>query len=162
MQEATVHCGKCGESLAEASSLAPDKRIPCPTCGSLGRRFDKSLAATIEPLTSMSLGRRFSKFLVATIEPLTSMQAVQRRPGVKRGGKILQLFTGADPSRDPKRPFKWVVKNQVIDWLNNRYKERIVAPDGTVLRDVDHPLTEHQGRGSAKRKTTDERPFIEP
>jgi len=86
---------------------------------------------------------------------MVSMQAVQRRPGFKRGGKILQLFTGADPSRDPSRPFKWVFKNQVIDWLNDRYKERVVAPDGTVLRDVDHPLTEHQGRGSAKRKATD-------
>jgi len=113
-------------------------------------------------MVSMSLGRRFGKFLVATIEPMTSMQAVQKRTGFKRGGKILELFTGAAPSRDLSRPFKWVFKNQVIDRLNNRYKERIVAPDGTVLRDVDHPLTEHQGRGSAKRKTTDERPFIEP
>ena len=135
MQETTVHCGKCGESLAEASSLAPDKRIPCPKCGFLGQRFGRSSAATIEPMTSV--------------------QAVQRRPGFKRGGKILQLFTGVDLNLDPNRPFKWVFKSQVIDWLNNRYKERIVAPDGTVLRDVDHPLTEHQGRGSAKRKTTD-------
>lgn len=46
----------------------------------------------------------------------------------------------------------WNRLRRVIDRENDRYVEKIEAPDGTVLRDVDEPLPEHRGHGSAKRQ----------
>jgi len=42
-----------------------------------------------------------------------------------------------------------------IDCAKGWYYERIVAPDGTVVREVSEGLTEHQGRGSARYRQTD-------
>jgi len=131
MQATTVHCGECGEPLVEASSLPADKRTPCPKCGSVRRH----MAATSE----------------SSIPIKTGQKMVQKRPGFPGGPKVLTVLTGAAPSRT----FGWVHLERVIDRLNNWYRERVVAPDGTVTRDVGHPLTEHRGRGSARRKTTD-------
>jgi hypothetical protein len=48
---------------------------------------------------------------------------------------------------------RFVRKTRLIDWVGNRYAEHVVDPrTGRVLRDVDHPLTEHVGRGSAKQR----------
>jgi hypothetical protein len=35
----TVACGKCGEGLNEPSDISPEKREPCPKCGSKTRVF---------------------------------------------------------------------------------------------------------------------------
>jgi restriction system protein len=35
----TVACNQCGTSLDEDSSIEPEKREPCPVCGSMARRF---------------------------------------------------------------------------------------------------------------------------
>lgn len=44
-------------------------------------------------------------------------------------------------------------KERIIDRKNNMYKERVVDSDtGSVIRDVEHPLSEHTGHGSAKHK----------
>ena len=48
-------------------------------------------------------------------------------------------------------------KERIIDRKNNSYKELVVNIDtGEVVRDVEHPLSEHIGYGSAKheKKTT--------
>ena len=43
-----------------------------------------------------------------------------------------------------------------IDTDRNRYYERIInKKTGEVVREVDEPLTEHTGRGSAKKKIGD-------
>lgn len=39
-----------------------------------------------------------------------------------------------------------------IDRAGNRYYERITDPHGNVVREVDEPLSEHRGRGSARRR----------
>jgi hypothetical protein len=47
---------------------------------------------------------------------------------------------------------RWMKLDQVIDRANNRYRKRVVDPEtGQIVRDVDEPLDEHRGRGSAKR-----------
>jgi hypothetical protein len=44
-------------------------------------------------------------------------------------------------------------KERIIDRKNNNYKELVVNTDtGEVVRDVEQPLSEHTGRGSAKHK----------
>ena len=48
-------------------------------------------------------------------------------------------------------------KERIIDRKNNSYKELVVNIDtGEVVRDVEHPLSDHKGYGSAKlnKKTT--------
>ena len=46
---------------------------------------------------------------------------------------------------------KFVEFHRIIDKENDRYYERIVDPDtGDVIREVDEPLSTHQGHGSAK------------
>jgi hypothetical protein len=42
-------------------------------------------------------------------------------------------------------------KERIVDRKANYYKELVVNVDtGEVVRDVEHPLSEHTGRGSAK------------
>jgi hypothetical protein len=44
-------------------------------------------------------------------------------------------------------------KERIFDRKNNLYKERVVNTDtGEVIREVEHPLSDHTGHGSAKRK----------
>lgn len=40
---------------------------------------------------------------------------------------------------------------RLVDKANDRYIEKVERIDG-VVRDIDEPLTEHQGRGSARQK----------
>ena len=46
---------------------------------------------------------------------------------------------------------RFVNYERIIDRKNNLYSERIVDPvTGEVLREIEEPLSEHIGRGSAK------------
>ncbi len=91
--------------------------------------------------------------------PLTaSLQIKHTRPGFdkgrkkKRGDVVAEVFTGVDQVRDPASLYPWVHKDQGIDRGQDMYKERIVAPDGTILRNVEESLSDHYGHGSAKFK----------
>jgi hypothetical protein len=42
-----VRCGNCKTLLAEPSDTPPEQRVPCPTCGSTARQFEKNLTATV-------------------------------------------------------------------------------------------------------------------
>ncbi len=43
--------------------------------------------------------------------------------------------------------------SQLVDHDNGRYVKKVVDPvTGDTLRDVDKPLSDHQGRGSAKQR----------
>lgn len=44
-------------------------------------------------------------------------------------------------------------RRPVVDRENKRYVERVMVPDGSIVRDVDEPLDEHLGRGSDKPRT---------
>jgi hypothetical protein len=52
-----IYCNECGVELDEASTLLPEQRSPCPSCGSLARRFEKTLRGSFfrlpgeEPVT---------------------------------------------------------------------------------------------------------------
>jgi len=44
-------------------------------------------------------------------------------------------------------------KERIIDRKNNHYKELVVNTDtGEIVRDIEQPLSDHTGRGSAKHK----------
>jgi hypothetical protein len=42
-----IFCSDCGAELAEAPTLLPDRRPPCPWCGSLARRFEQEITDTV-------------------------------------------------------------------------------------------------------------------
>ena len=45
---------------------------------------------------------------------------------------------------------KWMQVHQLVDRRGNRYVKKVEDPEtGEVLRDVDEPLTDHQGYGSS-------------
>jgi hypothetical protein len=45
---------------------------------------------------------------------------------------------------------EWRRVERTIDRKGNRYLERVMRPDGEIVREVDELLTEHTGRGSAR------------
>jgi hypothetical protein len=63
---------------------------------------------------------------------------------------FVETFSGADWSHRLQR---FVRKQRTLDRDNDRYVEKVVDPEtGEVLRDVEEPLSDHQGHGSAKAK----------
>jgi hypothetical protein len=48
-------CGKCGLPLDESPSTPPDKRRPCPRCGSKSRRFGVELHSTVKVTASLAM-----------------------------------------------------------------------------------------------------------
>jgi hypothetical protein len=50
---------------------------------------------------------------------------------------------------------KWIRRVQTIDRRGNRYRKLVEDPEtGAVVRDVDEPLTDHRGYGSARGSDT--------
>jgi len=65
-----------------------------------------------------------------------------------RGKPVVKEFQGDDEMKSEKR---WMKKTQIVDRENDRYRKLIVDPlTGAVIRDVDKPLSQHRGHGSAK------------
>ena len=126
----SVRCADCGRVLDEPPTPDPAVHEPCPDCGAtnraLARNAEDSLGGIHEQLRLVQKGKR---------------------PGV-HGRRLLEVKSGASRSADGT----WAEILQVVDRIRRRYRKRVVAEDGRVLRDVDVPLEEHQGDGSAKRK----------
>jgi hypothetical protein len=49
-------------------------------------------------------------------------------------------------------PTSGATSPRVVDREGDRYTERIVDAAGNVVRDVDEPLSNHRGHGTAKRR----------
>jgi hypothetical protein len=72
------------------------------------------------------------------------------RPKRKRLRK--QVIKGDEVQRSSGR---WMKKYRLIDRDEDRYQERIVDGEtGEVVHEVDEPLSQHQGHGSARRGRT--------
>ena len=123
-----VRCGDCGASLAEDG----DVQDVCPNCGS-----DKqNITLNISEQTNVKVRDQ----LRAKVKDST-------RTGKKK--LRVDLFHGFDV-RVSKGDY--VHKERVLDKDNDLYVERVVEEDGTIIRDIREPLTEHTGHGSAKFK----------
>jgi hypothetical protein len=68
---------------------------------------------------------------------------------VSSGRYAVEEWFGEDLHRDSG---EWRNRTRIVDRKNDRYREHIVSPDGTVVRDVEEPLSDHLGRGSARRE----------
>lgn len=123
----SVLCGSCGQQLEESPQLQPEQRAPCPNCGSTTRTFNVEIHETVTLREKLGLKHK--------------------RPGFKK--PIYEEVSGDDLHR---KTDQWSKLLRIIDRQNNRYKEEILNSDtGEVLRSIDHPLTDHTGRGSAKK-----------
>lgn len=123
----SVHCASCGRPLEESPQLLVEQRLPCPGCGATARRIN---AMTHEKLTLKSkIGYKI------------------KRPGFKK--PIYEGVSGDDLHR---KTGLWSKLVRIIDRENNRYKEEITnSTNGETLRSVDEALTDHVGRGSARK-----------
>jgi hypothetical protein len=97
------------------------------------------------------LARNFSVSIEETLILREKIGLKHKRPGHKK--PIYESVSGDDLHRDSGQ---WNKLTREIDRENNRYKEIITNPkSGEIIRQVDEPLCEHTGRGSAKPKTSD-------
>jgi DNA-directed RNA polymerase subunit RPC12/RpoP len=124
-----VKCADCSLVLNEPYDMLLGTRAGCPHCGSRAR----SMRWT---------GPNAGHILIS--------EKVQRKPGQKRS-----------PSESIKGDIYSVAKgkmlriHRIIDRRRNFYYEKVHDPDTReVLREVEEPLTEHRGHGSAKPRDT--------
>lgn len=117
------YCSTC------STPVSPGARVPCPQCGETMRSYKAAFTAT-------GVGT-------------ASMRLKARRPGVKdpiaegRYEPSVQRTTGLVMNLE-----------RFIDRLRNSYHEKVTNPKtGEVVHQCDEPLSNHQGHGSAKRKT---------
>ena len=127
-------CGNCGREMAGERHVSGEARVPCPSCGSLGRNFTAVFTATVEVGSCMEYKARSSAGEVG---------------GLSNRRVFCEGRVGQYPSSCTREG--WADVDRVIDRKNDLYKERVVAPDGSVLRDVEERLSDHQCRGSAKK-----------
>jgi predicted nucleic acid-binding Zn-ribbon protein len=128
--ERFASCGNadCGWVFADFEEANKLPRQQCPKCGSTARHFSVHVSDSI------------------TIHEKLAVKA--KRAGAKK--PFLEGVSGEDLHRDSATCSKI---ERVIDRENDRYRERIVDAEGNIVREVDEPLSEHRGRGSAKPRT---------
>jgi hypothetical protein len=66
-----IFCNNCGAELDEAPTLLPEQRPPCPNCGSLARRFERTISdsITIRPADIVSSQTLETPTLVVQAQP---------------------------------------------------------------------------------------------
>jgi DNA-directed RNA polymerase subunit RPC12/RpoP len=120
-------CSDCGALINGPASATVEERAPCDICGSKRRTFGVEVKEA--PTVREKLGLK------------------HKRPGYKKA--IYESVGGDDLHRDTGQ---WNHLSREIDRESNRYRELITNPaTGEVLRSVDEPLTDHVGRGSARK-----------
>jgi hypothetical protein len=61
-----IFCNNCGAELDEAPTLLPEQRSPCPTCGSVSRRFDATASVTATSIILADAGTLSGDELIVT------------------------------------------------------------------------------------------------
>ena len=129
-QSPTVQCGDCGLALPPEWSASPDEH-PCPTCGSTAKHVEITLVDTIPcPRDYLSYDVHDDAF------------SSRRNPRKQRVHRPTY-------SRDDNRMRDEI---RVIDKYQNQYDKVITDQEtGDIVYECHEPLTEHQGRGSARK-----------
>lgn len=130
-----AECSACGRPVPDDTASGAASRVPCPQCGSTKRIVKVHVTDAVEALDGVGLKHW--------------------RPSARKGEPIFEGFRGHTERRDPNNP-GIVYMERSIDRgakgsTEKRYRELVVDHrTGEVLRDVDEPLSDHRGRGSAK------------
>lgn len=121
-------CADC-QSPLNTSEDTPERRAPCPKCGSTRQSHD--LSADLE-----GSGARIGMGIKAK-------HLGQKKPHV-------ELKIGPSHSHKLNKP---VEHERLIDRANDRYFEKITDYElGEVIHHCEEPLSQHQGHGNAKPK----------
>ena len=121
------HCNATIDGALESTNT----RLPCQICGSLERRYEDVLSSRAVAGSLMK-----TKCYAA---------GLSRKKGLR-----FETTDGDSYSVTLKR---FVKVSQLVDHDNDRYVKKVVDPViGETLRDVDKPLSDHQGRGTAKKR----------
>ena len=123
----TVSCSNCGAPVPEPGRIEDQK--PCLSCGLTARTFAVTLTDKAEAYDSLATKARHGD--------------------VGKAKPYREAFMGFDFHRDSKG---WRQVSRVVDREGDRYTERIVDAAGNVVRDIDEPLSDHRGHGTAKRR----------
>jgi hypothetical protein len=97
---------------------------PCPECGS-GARYIRFADSEARVMVRSTVRRRPDQ---------------KKTPVESKQGDELSVGTG-----------RWVRVHRIIDRRRNLYYEKVHDPDTReILHEVEEPLTEHRGHGSAR------------
>ena len=123
----TISCKECSAQIVESPSTAPERRIPCPSCGSTARVHHVYVEDKMTMHESLGLNARHGQ----------------------SGRPLVEAKVGDDLFR---KTGKWNKLERRIDRMKRWYYEEIVDPEtGRVIREVSEPLSHHKGRGSARK-----------
>lgn len=126
----SAFCLDCSCEIDEAMESL-DGRKACPMCGSLKRRYEEVL------IDNVAVG--------------TLMQTKGFAGGLSRKKGL--RFESKDGDSFSVSLGRFVKLNQLVDHEAKRYIKKVVDPvTGQILREVDEPLPDHKGRGSAKKR----------
>ncbi|MBI5621560.1 hypothetical protein HY933_01690 [Candidatus Falkowbacteria bacterium] len=112
---------------------------------------DKNITKTI---IKFSCGHAHTEVLVEEILKLReSVKALLVPEGKGKRNFVIQHIQGWFKSNNPNLK-DGVLKDQIIDRRNDKYKEKVVNASNKkeIIKDQEHSLSEHQGYGSAKFK----------
>ena len=121
-----VTCKDCRSVLDMSPGVPPDKRQPCPSCGSTVRLCSMEIRAEIMPHSKCKLNARHRA----------------RSP-------FLELVTGSSFYRNMN---KWVHRTYLADREKDWYDEVITYPiTDESIHECHEPLHEHRGHGQRHR-----------
>jgi hypothetical protein len=140
-----VGCSKCGHDLTSV----PEGE-PCPRCGHPYRTKGIVSSTTAKGMASSSRTVGIHGSATAMGRPVLKGKARSGEAG-KPGGKPW-LETKSELSWSYDRQ-KWLQRQKTENRRDNRYTEVVKDPDtGEIVHEVEEPLSDHRGHGSARRK----------
>ena len=121
-----IYCDYCAAPVAEATELPPlGEHPPCPECGSRQRFYRWTGENAGHVKMTMTVAKK---------------RGERRSPIEEISGDVYSHSLG-----------RMVRIRRLIDRRRDWYYERVMDPETRqVLREVEEPLSQHQGRGSAK------------
>ena len=123
MGDQEVRCGSCNILLEEKFGLLPEKRKPCPKCGSMMRALSINIVVTAKAHESLAFRHK------------------------DQVGKT--LAEGKSGDEFYRKKGEWRTIERTIDHAKNWYKKIIRdAKTGKILYQQEEPLDQHLGHGS--------------
>lgn len=117
MEKPRYFCQNCNKELKPSQK-------PCPYCNS------NKILIKMPPFRG-------------TLFPKGGLRGRQKRKGIRE--YIRDWFTGWQESGDKKKHPEGVIKERLIDRIDNIYREKVKdVKTGKITRDIEEPLSEHR------------------
>jgi len=124
----SISCANCHTPIPEPHLNESGEKKPCSSCGSTLRNYGQELAAEVMMHATLAFKAR----------------SPGRRPfALGFVGASFHRLTGA-----------WHQVERVVFRDKNLYREKVTDESGRVIRDVQHPLTDHKGHGDDRGPRT--------